>query len=169
MAIPENFLFSGEVLTLTWQQPPAPTPTPAARKETKMEDTSKQNQEAPKPESKFHQLRTTIENGIEGLITLQIRTVVGSFTLAPDPTADKLVPTGTAHYLETTTDLVGGDITTKIDDWFLVPERKPVLDMHLQREKQGSDIIKGNIEALKELWKLVSEMIHDKGEGTSPK
>lgn len=128
-----------------------------------------QDQEDPKPESKFHQLRTTIENGIEGLITLQIRTVVGSFTLAPYKTADKLIPTGTAHYLETTTDLVGGDITTKIDDWFLVPERKPVLEMHLQREKQGSDIIKGNLEALKELWKLVSEMIHDKGEGTSAK
>ena len=81
-----------------------------------------------------------IETAISELVDLKITTKVG----------DKV--------LQTTIDLVQGDITMSIDPWFNEPEQKPLLDMHLQREKQGSEIVKQNVEALSRLIKLLPEL-----------
>jgi hypothetical protein len=81
-----------------------------------------------------------IEKAISELVELKITTQVG----------DKV--------LKTTIDLEQGDISMTIDPWFNEPEQKPLLDMHLQREKQGAEIVKQNVEALSRLIKLLPEL-----------
>lgn len=97
-------------------------------------------------------LAHAIEDKIEKLTELEIRTVVGSF----DPNAldadGGLKARDGVHVLRTTIDLLDGDIRTELDEWFLTDERKAILDMHMQRERQGGEIIQANVAALKSMW-----------------
>ena len=81
-----------------------------------------------------------LEQALAELVTLKITTKVD------------------AKVLQTTIDLVQGDITMAIDPWFNDPAQKALLDLHMAREKQGADIIKQNIAALSRLTKLLPEL-----------
>ena len=81
-----------------------------------------------------------LENALAELVTLKITTKVG----------DKVI--------QTMIDLVQGDITMTIDPCFNEVAQKPLLDLHLEREKQGADIIRQNIVALARLTKLLPDI-----------
>lgn len=81
-----------------------------------------------------------LEQALAELVTLKITTKVD------------------AKVLQTTIDLVQGDITMTIDPWFNEPGQKALLDLHMARERQGADIIKQNIAALSRLTKLLPEL-----------
>ncbi len=104
-------------------------------------------------------LVSRIEAKLADLKTLDIRTVVGTFQPKDGKPDGELELTGTAHVLHTSIDLIEGDARTSVDDWFLDPARKPILDLHLAREKQGADTIKANLEALQHLWKWASDVV----------
>jgi len=112
--------------------------------------------------STLEKLITEIESKVDKLTTLEIRTVVGSFTFTDGKSNGDITTSTPPHVLRTSIDLLQGDITSEIDQWFLAPENKPVLDMHLAREKQGGDVIKANVEALRQIWNLVREMLPGK-------
>jgi hypothetical protein len=109
--------------------------------------------------SKLNALIDSIEQKVSELTKLEIRTVVGSFEPAGGKPDGALTATGPVHVLHTNIDLLDGDIYTEIDEWFLTEERKPLVDMHLQREKQGGEIVRANVEALKSLWTLAGNLL----------
>jgi hypothetical protein len=123
----------------------------------------------PEEEDKLKKFLTTLEGKLVDLTTLEIRTVVGSFVSEGGLPEGKIRLDGAAHFLNTSIDLLEGDITSEIDEWFLAPEHKAVLDLHHEREKQGNAIIRANVQTIKELWQLASEMLHGRaGTGTGP-
>lgn len=117
----------------------------------------------PEEKDKLQAFLVNLEGKLSELTTLEIRTVVGSFSSEGGLPQGKLKIDGAGHFLNTSIDLLQGDITSEIDEWFLAPERKAVLELHHEREKQGSDIIRANVQAVKELWKLAAEMLHGRG------
>jgi hypothetical protein len=109
--------------------------------------------------NKLKALMDSIEQKVSELTKLEIRTVVGSFQPAGGKPDGALTATGPVHVLHTTVDLLDGDIQTEIDEWFLAEERKPLVDMHLQRERQGGEIVRANVEAIKSLWTLAGSLL----------
>ena len=89
-----------------------------------------------------------VQQAISELVQLKITTTVA------ETAADKV----TKRSLQTTIDLAQGDISMMIDSWFNEPEQKSLLDLHMQREKQGAEIVKQNVEALSRLIKLLPEL-----------
>jgi hypothetical protein len=117
----------------------------------------------PEEKDKLQAFLVDLESKLSELTTLQIRTVVGSFASEGGQPAGKLKIDGAGHFLDTSIDLLQGDITSQIDEWFLAPERKAILDLHHQREKQGNEIIRANVQAVRELWRLAAEMLQGRG------
>lgn len=92
-----------------------------------------------------------VHSKIEDLATLKIKTVVGSCTVD----GDEVEPNFTgAQIIYSKVDLVDGDITTVIDESFLTAERESLKDFHMERERQGRDIIRANIQTLGSLISL---------------
>ncbi len=60
-----------------------------------------------------------------------------------------------AKVLQTKIDLVQGDISMKLDAFFLDPAQKWLVDLHAVREKQGAEIVKQTLAALMRLAKLL--------------
>lgn len=89
-----------------------------------------------------------VSEKIEEIVTLKITTIVG--------TEEK------GKKIQTTIDMIQGDIKTVIDEDFLKDDTlKPIYNFHSQREKQGTHIVKENISAIKEVISL-ADMLTDK-------
>ena len=54
-------------------------------------------------------------------------------------------------------DLLQGDITTIYDPEFITGELTSLREFHQDREKQGQEIIQGNIKTLRDLVKLIKD------------
>lgn len=99
-----------------------------------------------------------VHDKIEDLATLKIKTVVGSCTVEGETVEPNF--TG-AQIIYSKIDLVDGDITTVIDESFLTPERQSLKDFHMEREQQGRDIIRANIQTLGSLISLFKSVRSD--------
>jgi len=97
-----------------------------------------------------------LEQKLTDLVSLNIITAVGpvSCTKIGDKITVKIPASDGSKCISSTINLLDGDIDTLIHDDFMSEKLKPVLDFHLEREKKGHEIIKGNINALKELLDL---------------
>ena len=95
------------------------------------------------------ELLKKITESLKGLVTLQITTVVGQ--VAYDSATDKTT-VANAKVIRTVIDLLEGDIKTEIDEAFVTGALQALRDFHAEREKQGSAIVKANIEALEKLF-----------------
>ncbi|WP_040294862.1 hypothetical protein [Beggiatoa alba] len=105
----------------------------------------------------------TISDALDNLVTLKIRTIVGTYTdMDGRITADEH-----ARSIVSQIDLLGGDITTIMHDDFLIAPLNEVMQFHGQRELKGQDIIQGNIRALKELVSLIATLAHQQNETPS--
>jgi hypothetical protein len=89
----------------------------------------------------------------EKLITLNITTAVGnagSFTVGKD-----------AKIMNSSIDLLQGDITTIIPEAFMEAPYSAIREYHQAREEAGQQIIKENIACIKELLLLVEKLSED--------
>ncbi len=93
-----------------------------------------------------------IKNALENLVTLDIRTVVGDFSYDQH---GKLLPGPGAKQIVSRINLLDGDITTAFSEDFLVSPLDLVRGYHNVRERQGMDIVQGNIKALQQLASLI--------------
>lgn len=89
-----------------------------------------------------------IADAVEKLITLTITTTVG--------------PDGAGPQMQTTIDLVQGDIKNRIDRDFVTGDLKELRSFHESQVLKGQQIIKDNIEALKALWGFVKDRAAEK-------
>ena len=91
---------------------------------------------------------------LNDLTTLEIKTIIGDHTIAANGKVN-IDTSKNADVIFTKIDLLDGDITSGFNPKFLQPPYDAVKDYHAQREREGKDIIKKNIETLEALLKLV--------------
>ena len=102
-----------------------------------------------------------IRKHAQDLTSLKITTAVGNISYVDkgDEGFVVAIPAGAeTRCMRSKIDLLDGDIETLIDEKFSSDENKHLMDFHLEREKQGQAIIKGNIEALKALVGLIRDI-----------
>ena len=100
--------------------------------------------------SLFDQIRAKLND----LTTLEIKTIVGDHSV--DANGKVNIDTSeSADVIFTKIDLLDGDITSGFNPKFLQEPYSSVKAYHAEREKEGKDIIRKNIETLEALLKLV--------------
>jgi hypothetical protein len=96
----------------------------------------------------------------EKLITLNITTAVGN--AEHDPAAAGSFTVGKdAKIMNSSIDLLQGDITTIIPEAFMEAPYSAIREYHQAREEAGQQIIKENIACIKELLLLVEKLSKD--------
>ncbi|MBK6963277.1 MAG: hypothetical protein IPH20_04875 [Bacteroidales bacterium] len=115
-------------------------------------------------------VKTAIE-GLEKLTTLQVNTLVGNYKFINEkekqeggdvePDYTKLDPTSTDERMSSVINLISGDISTAMTDKFAT-EFKELRDYHLIREAQGQEIIRKNIQVLKDIAEAISNRLSKK-------
>jgi hypothetical protein len=88
----------------------------------------------------------------EKLVTLEIVTVVGTY----DGKTNQ--PGANSKMMRTRMNLLEGDRITEVDPEFVTGPLSSLRDFHAQAEKQGHDIIKGNIEAIEKMLGLLERL-----------
>ena len=89
-----------------------------------------------------------VKESFDKLVKLEIKTAIGTEQ--------------NNRAIKTTIDLLQGDISTIIhDDFITKPELEPIYKFHLEREAQGIERVKGNIEAVKSALSLAKELALD--------
>lgn len=96
-----------------------------------------------------------IKNAMENLVTLDIRTIVGDVSIDDK---GKLRPAPNAKQIVSRMNLLQGDITTAFPEDFLQPPLDNVRNFHALRERQGMDIVQGNIKALQHFIGLIDTL-----------
>src|SRR5262245_12485654 len=97
-----------------------------------------------------------LEKCLEELVTLNVVTVVGSpkvdiKTDGGKPSTQIALSGDNSKAIWTAIDLTQGDITTVVDPEFQGEAGRELREFHKNREAQGTEIIRGNISALKDL------------------
>ena len=102
-----------------------------------------------------------IKNAFSNLVTLEILTAVGQIKFPtddnPDPSLPDLDIDKDPKVILTKIDLLQGDIKTVYDPEFITGKYQVLKEFHKAREEQGHEIIKKNIEVLRELLGLVMD------------
>jgi len=106
-------------------------------------------------------LMDKIKNALTELVTMEIITTVGQVNL--EIKDKKIVVTGirdieNCKTISTTINLFQGDIQTVCAPEFVTGEYQSLREFHKSREEQGHEIIKDNIETLKELFLFAKEI-----------
>ncbi|MDM8546512.1 hypothetical protein [Candidatus Venteria ishoeyi] len=96
-----------------------------------------------------------IKQAVSNLVNLDIRTVVGDFTY---DRSGKIQPASDAKQIVTRINLLDGDITTAFSEEFLSTPLENVRGFHGVRERQGMEIMQGNIKALQQLTDLIGNI-----------
>ncbi len=101
----------------------------------------------------FKDFLKNIEQTIVKLTVLQVRTVIGEYTIAPD---NSLQPIAGADLkiFESKINLLDGDIESNISSQLIAPEYDWVRDFHARKEEKGHEIINNNIKAIMSLMEL---------------
>ena len=86
------------------------------------------------------------------LVTLEIVTVVGTYDTKTNQ------PGAGSKMVRTRLNLLDGDKVTEVDPDFVSGPLASLRDFHVQAEKQGHDIIKGNIEAIEKMLGLLERL-----------
>lgn len=94
--------------------------------------------------------------GLSELTRLEVNTLVGnySFNQAPDKKNTTLKNDSTADRMCSQINLLTGDISTAMTEKF-VSDYKELREYHMLRESQGHEIIKRNIDVLREIVKAI--------------
>lgn len=97
-----------------------------------------------------------IKAALENLIEVEIVTAVGAVKKNDKGKLD-FDPDKT-QVCFTRIDLLRGDITQSVDPALLGDDRKAVRDLHEANSKQGMQIVRDNIAAVRELAQLIREL-----------
>lgn len=102
---------------------------------------------------------------LENISELKIRTLVGEFEFEPLDGSSKyeiqFKKGGNIEGMISRINLVLGDIDTEISPKFAT-EYEQLREFHLAKENQAHEIIKKNMEVLKEIAKAIAELIKSK-------
>ena len=109
---------------------------------------------------------TKIERALEELMVLNIRTVVGDFSMDKNGV---LQYAKDADMIVTQINLAQGDITTAFSRNFLKPPLNAVRDYHSQREQQGRDIVHNNLKAIVDMVKTLASLETEPTPEAAPK
>ena len=101
-----------------------------------------------------------ILDSMERLTTLEIVTAVGPTPLGPGGAPDLRLG-GDAQVMVTRIRLLEGDITTKMDEAFVTGVHAPLRAFHEEQVARGLQIVKDNINALGELYRLLRQVEAD--------
>lgn len=101
---------------------------------------------------------TAAITGLSELTRLEVNTLVGDFSFNQDQNGKNttIKNDSTGERMSSQINLITGDITTAMTEKFVV-EYKELRDYHTAREEQGHEIIKKNIEVLKQ---ILDTLIH---------
>lgn len=102
----------------------------------------------------FQEFLGKVKDSIEKLSTLDIVTAVGPLKYDSVKKTYEAPESGAASVMRTRIDLLQGDITTQLDEEFATGRYQGLRDYHAAREKQGHELIKSNIETLRQLVEL---------------
>ena len=94
----------------------------------------------------------------EQIVNLQIKTIIGEVKFDPDDRSGNYTLSDNAQTMYTSINLLQGDITSVIPESFLSDKLANMRQYHQAREEMGRQIIKDNIECLKELAALVKSL-----------
>ncbi len=100
-----------------------------------------------------------VEATVHKLVTLDVRTIVGTVEWDPDGDTSKVKLGPNAKEMRTCIDLLQGDITTALDDAFVTGPLQSLRDFHALREKQGADLVHSNIAALERLVQFARSLV----------
>ena len=96
-----------------------------------------------------------IKDALNNLKTLEIVTAVGQVTRTENPRFIDIDWDKDPKVALTKIDLLQGDITTAYDSEFVTGNYQSLKQFHADREKEGHEIIRKNIDAVKALGNLV--------------
>ncbi len=105
-----------------------------------------------------------IKAALDDMINLDIRTVVGEF--AHDDKG-RLVGKQGSKEMVTRINLLAGDVTTAFSEEVLDSSLAEVRSFHSQREAQGLDIIRSNLNTLYSLSRLI-KVLDEEENGVKP-
>ncbi|NQZ05566.1 MAG: hypothetical protein HRT35_00255 [Algicola sp.] len=94
----------------------------------------------------------------EQIVNLQIKTIIGEATFDPNDKSGKYTLSDNAQIMYTSINLLDGDITSIVPESFLSDKLSNMRQYHQSREAMGRQIIKDNIECLKELTALIKSL-----------
>ena len=102
----------------------------------------------------------TIKDALQELVKLKIVTAIGSVEVGDDGKVSRPAVSADSKVIVTEIDLIQGDITTVIDPAYVNDEAYQRLrEFHAEREKQGHQIVKQNLEAVEKLFELAQKFI----------
>lgn len=106
--------------------------------------------------SKFKEFIDNIEEKINELTTLEIKTIVGDFKVDSE---SEITPMQDTQYrlMHTKIDLIDGDITTHLSRSMMNDEFAWARDFHASKEAQAHDLVQSNIQAIISLFGLFNE------------
>lgn len=101
-----------------------------------------------------------ILKALDSLTTLEIVTAVGPTLL--DAEGRPKLGLGDAKVMVSRLRLLDGDLTHKLDEAFVTGELASLREFHESQVTRGIEIIKGNIAALGELYRLLRQVEADR-------
>jgi hypothetical protein len=113
-------------------------------------------------------LNSFLDNAIAGLSNLtrlEVNTLVGNYTFNKKGDTNTAIKTdSTGEKMCSQINLVTGDITTAMTEKF-VTEYKELREYHMIRENQGHEIVRRNIDVLRQIMSAIVDFSKEK---TSP-
>lgn len=106
-----------------------------------------------------------LEDALEDLITLEVITAVGTVqpSLRDENGKKKQIALDPgAKIIRTRIDLLHGDITTEMDPAFISGDLTALWPFQAEREKQATELLRSNIEALKSLVLFIEGRVEKK-------
>lgn len=105
--------------------------------------------------SRFQDFLARIEQSIEKMTTLEIRTIVGDYTLDSSNQVQSTSPN--FQVIESRFNLLLGDITVRVSRDMADPQFDWVRQLHADKEKEGQAIVQNNINTLLSLIGLYKQ------------
>lgn len=93
-----------------------------------------------------------VSSALDKMVTLDIVTAVGPLTY--DSAKNTYSSAEPAKIMHTRLDLLLGDAKTQIDEEFVTGRYQVLREYHAAREKLGHELLRGNLEVLKQLFDL---------------
>ncbi len=94
-----------------------------------------------------------IENAISNLTTLEIKTIIGDYTI-DDKNLITNKTDGNFQVIQSTINLIGGDIVTNMSKELTDDKYEWLRTFHANKEEHGHEIIERNIKAIISLYNL---------------
>ncbi len=106
--------------------------------------------------NRFTDFVNKIQEKISNLTTLEIKTIVGEYTIE---NSEDVVPLPNVQFMvmHSKIDLIGGDITTNMSRSMMSQEYAWVREFHAEKERKAHQIVQDNLKAIMSLYELYNQ------------